>query len=329
MTQEEKTIRFEDFAAVPRDSGEVLGKVLYYSLSSILIDREELKGLCDDMGISFSSRSSLGDAFRSATGDVYDRRVVKTDDGPQIFKVYCRDNKAPNASVISRELVKETVLEDTNRYRKLANITFRRDSKVFSFDNLVSDPYVDPLPYCLEAQKLFELYQHCAGRRQIETLLENYVDSMQAVKLGRGHLYFVPRNHAPRLQVFEDFIELLEEHNQLTRPGRDPLAVNSIFVVDDAKQRGKMAAAFYQSVRKEIADYEEHVTNLIQSGSQSPKIMERWILRIQSLEEKKHTYEDILRQELSGLNDDFTSLRYLSDELRIRAAGLRVRQRAA
>ena len=90
-----------------------------------------------------------------------------------------------------------------------------------------------------------------------------------------------------------------------------------------------MAAAFYQSVRKEIADYEEHVTNLIQSGSQSPKIMERWILRIQGLEEKKHTYEDILKQELSGLNDDFTSLRYLSDELRIRAAGLRVRQRAA
>ena len=36
MIQEEKTIRFEDFAAVPRDSGEVLGKVLYYSLSSIL-----------------------------------------------------------------------------------------------------------------------------------------------------------------------------------------------------------------------------------------------------------------------------------------------------
>ena len=329
MTQEEKTIRFEDFAAVPRDSKEVLGKVLYYSLSSILIERGDLQELCGSMGISFSSRSSFADAFRSATGDVYDRKVIKTDDGPQIFKVYCRDNKAPNASVISRELVKETVLENTNRYRKLANITFRKDSKVFSFDNLVSDPYVDPLPYCLEAQKLFELYQHCVGRRQIETLLGNYVDSMQAVKLGRGHLYFVPRDHALRLQVFEDFIELLEEHNQLTRPGRDPLAVNSIFVVDDAKQRDKMAAAFYQSVRKEIADYEEHITNLIQGGSQSSKIMERWIMRIQGLEEKKHTYEGILKQELSGLNDDFTSLRYLSDELRIRAAGLRAKQRVA
>lgn len=56
---------------------------------------------------------------------------------------------------------------------------------VFSYDNLVSDSHVDPLPYCLGAQKLFEFYQNCVGRRQIETLLENYVDSMQAVKIAR------------------------------------------------------------------------------------------------------------------------------------------------
>lgn len=202
---------------------------------------------------------------------------MKTDSGPQIFKVYCRDNKGGNASVISRELVKETVHEDTNEYRKLANITFNKTSKLFSYDNLVSDPFIDPLPYCMEAQRLFELYQNCAGRRQIETLLENYVDSMQAVKIGRGHFFFVPRDFAARLQVFEDFVEMLEEHNQLKRPDRDPLEVNSIYVVDDAKQRKKMTAAFYRSVRREIAEYEERVTHLIQSGSQSPKIMDRWV----------------------------------------------------
>ena len=113
------------------------------------------------------------------------------------------------------------------------------------------------------------------------------------------------------------------------RPDRAPLAVNSIFVVDDAKQRNKMATAFYQPVRKEIADCEEHVTHLIQSGSQSPKIMERWIMRIQGLQEKKRSYEDILKRELSELDDNFTSLRYLSDELRIRAAGLRSQKKVA
>lgn len=331
MTDNQRTIQFKDFAAVSQSSGDILGKVLYYSLSSILIDRDELEGLCDAVGfpIGRCCRTVVGDAFRSSTGDIYERRVVKTDAGPQIVKVYCRDNKAPNSAIISRELVKETVHEDTNEYRKLANITFTKDSKVFSYDNLVSDPYIDPLPFCLEAQNLFELYQHCAGRRHIETLLENYVASMQAVKMGRGHFFFVPRDFIPRLQVFEDFIELLEAHNQLKRPGRDPLEVNSIFVVDDAKQRQKMAAAFYRSVRKEIAEYEERVTHLIESGSQSPKIMERWIMRIQGLEAKKRNYEDILKRELTDLDDEFTSLRYLSDELRIRAAELRGQKQAA
>lgn len=331
MLQNEKTIRFRDFAAVSQNSGEVLGKVLYYSLSSILIDREELDKLCDAVGFpgGRSNRTALGDAFRSATGDIYERRVIKTDDGPQIFKIYCRDNKGGSDSVISRELVKETVHEDTNQYRKLANITFNKNSNLFSFDNLVADPHIDPLPYCLEAQRLFELYQNCAGRRQIETLLDNYVGAMQAVKMGRGHFFFVPRDFIPRLQVFEDFVELLEASNQLTRIGRDPLDVNSIFVVDDAKQRQKMTAAFYRSVRKEIAEYEQRVTGLIQNGSQSPKIMERWVMRIQGLEEKKRNYEEILKRELTDLDDEFTSLRYLSDELRIRAAGLRCQKRAA
>lgn len=135
MLNNEKTIRFEDFAAVSQDGGDVLGKVLYYSLSSILIDRDELESLCDAVGFpkGRSNRTAMGDAFRSATGDIYERRVVKTDSGPQIFKVYCRDNKGGNASVISRELVKETVHEDTNEYRKLANITFNKTSKLFSY----------------------------------------------------------------------------------------------------------------------------------------------------------------------------------------------------
>ena len=107
--------------------------------------------------------------------------VLKTDSGPQVFKVYCRDNKAPGG-VISRELIKEAVHEDANEYKKLANISFTKEGGIFSYDNMVSDLHVDPLPYCLEAQRLFDLYQNCIGRRQPETLLENYVDSMQAVK---------------------------------------------------------------------------------------------------------------------------------------------------
>lgn len=327
---EQKTLQLQDFAAVQKDGNGVLGKVLYYSLSSILIEKEKLAELCQSIGFPYqpTRRTALADAFRSATGDVYERKVIKTDSGPQIFKIYCRDNKAPGG-VISRELVKETVHEDTNDYKKLSNISFTKEGAIFSYDNLVSDPYIDPLPYCLEAQRLFELYQNCVGRRQIETLLENYVDSMQAVKIARGHMYFVPRDYMAKLNLFEDFIELLEQNNQFGRPGRVPLNANSMFVVDDAKQREKMAVAFYNTVRKEIAEYEERATHLIQSGSQSPAILDRLVLRIRGLEKKRSYYEDILNRELTDLDEQFTSLRYLSEELQIRARGLRVQKKAA
>ena len=128
---------------------------------------------------------------------------------------------------------------------------------------------------------------------------------------------------------FEDFIELLEQNNQFKRPGRVPMDANSMFVVDDAKQREKMASAFYNTVRKEIAEYEERATHLIQSGSQSPAILDRLVLRIQGLEQKRSYYEGILSRELTDLNDQFTSLRYLSEELQIRARGLRSQKNAA
>ena len=97
---------------------------------------------------------------------------------------------------------------------------------------------------------------------------------MQAVKIARGHIYFVPRDYMAKLTLFEDFIELLEQNNQFKRPGRVPMDANSMFVVDDAKQREKMASAFYNTVRKEIAEYEErHPSDPVgqsESGNSGP-----------------------------------------------------------
>ena len=330
MNQSSKTIRFQAFAAVSQDSGDVLGKLLYFSLSSILIDKDTFSEICDGIGFPYkpSKRKSDADAFRSATGDVFERKLIQNASGPQLIKVYCRDNNT-SSGVLSRELVKETVHEDTNEYKKLANISLDRSSGFFCYGNFTPDDQVDAMPYCMEAQRLFELYRRCIGRGQLETILTNYVDSMQAVKLSRGHNYFMPRDFMVNITLFEDLIELLEENNLLQKPNRSPLDANSIYVVDDAKQRKKMAAAFYRTVREEIAEYEKRATNLIQGGNRSPSIMDRCILAIRGLEEKKAHYEDILKQELHDLDEQFTSLRYLSDELQIRARGLRAQKRAA
>ena len=315
-----------NFIAVNDDGEGVLGKILYYSLSSVLIHREKLTQICDDVGFNVSAkRTAPADAFRSATGDIFESKTVKTPYGTEVFKVYCRDNQSEKG-VVSRELVKETLGSRTNDYKKLANITFSKDYGV-SYCDLVYDEYVDASQHCREAVELFELYQDCIGRKQVETLLRSFVDSLSAVKLlAHGHMYFIPREHMHRLDVFEDMISQLELNNQHSNTRRMPMDSNSMFVVNDAKQREKMAAAFYRSVRREIADYQERASYLIRSGSESAAVMERWIAKIESLEQKKHEYESVLKRELNDIDDEFSTLGYLSQELQIRARGIRLKR---
>ena len=57
-------------------------------------------------------------------------------------------------------------------------------------------------------------------------------------------------------------------------------------------------------------------------------IIERQVNKIATLEQKKQHYEEILRRELDGLDDEFETLRLLSQELSVRANGLRFRKAA-
>lgn len=328
---EEKIINMNQFlGAAQGDQEHMLGKFLYFSLANLLVDKDELSSLCESMGIPYtgSTRLSLGDAFRSATGDIRERVPVTVDGETNIYLAYCRDNKR-TAGVFSRELVKETLNRETNRYEKLANISCGKNDGMFRCDNLVLDDAVDVQGCCRKAEELFELYQRCANRKQIETICVNFLRGMEATKLSvTGHMYFVPRTFMERVDIFEDFITLLSGLNKK----QTPLVVNSFYIIDDAKQRDKMTEEFYLAVKKEIAAYQEKCDYLIKSSSQSPAVMERWVLKVQALEEKKRHYEGVLQRELDGLDDEFSFLKLLSQELQVRAKSIRsqrFQQRAA
>ena len=308
------------------DAEHMLGKFLYFSLASVLVEKDALAELCDSMGMPYAGakRLSVSDAFRSATGDIRERLVVMRDGEQKIFSVYCRDNEhAPD--MLSRELVKETLNQHTNQYEKLANIQFDKTDQSFGYGDVSYDADVDAMAFCQRAENLFELYQRCANRRQIETICVNYLRSLEATKVtGNGHNYFVPRQSMEKVDAFEGFIDALNAINK----NNTFLTANSFYIIDDAKQRDKMTEEFYSAVKREIAEYQERADYLIKSGSTSPSIMERWINKISTLEEKKRHYETILRRELDGLDDEFETLKFLSQELSIRARGLRL-QRAA
>ena len=304
----------------------MLGKFLYFSLASVLVEKDALTELCDSTGMPYSGakRLSVSDAFRSATGDIKERLVVTRDGERKIYSIYCRDNEhAPD--ILSRELVKETLNQHTNRYEKLANIHFDKTDLSFGYGDVTYDKDVDAIAFCQRAEELFELYQRCANRRQIETICVNYLRSLEATKVtGNGHSYFVPRQSMAKVDVFESFIDALNGLNK----NDSFLTANSFYIIDDAKQRDKMTEEFYSAVKKEITEYQERADYLIKSGSASPSILERWVTKISTLEEKKRHYEEILRRELDGLDDEFETLKFLSQELSIRARGLRL-QRAA
>lgn len=316
--------------AAKGDEQQMLGKFLYFSLANLLVDREELSNLCESVGIPYAgcNRLSVGDAFRSATGDIRERVPVMENGETNIYLAYCRDNKH-TADIFSRELVKETLNRHTNQYEKLANISYNKADGVFRCDNMVCDDAVDVPECCRRAEELFELYQCCANRRQIETICGNFLRSLEATKLSvTGHIYFVPRTYMEQVDIFEDFITLLSGLNKKATP----LVVNSFYIIDDAKQRDKMTEEFYLAVKKEIAAYQEKCDYLIKSGSQSTAVMDRWVLKVRALEEKKRHYEGVLQRELDGLDDEFSILKFLSQELQIRANSIRsqrFQQRAA
>ena len=317
-----KLINMDEFiGAAAGDRQHMLGKFLYFSLSNLLVDKDELSQLCDSLGIPYSgsNRLSVSDAFRSATGDIRERIPVTEAGETNIYLAYCRDNRH-TPGVLSRELVKETLNRHTNQYEKLANISYDKTDGVFRSDNMVSDDAVDVSACCRRAEELFELYQRCANRKQVETICINYLRSLEATKLSvTGHMYFVPRLYMDQVDIFEDFISLLGGLNKR----ETPLIVNSFYIIDDAKQRDKMTEEFYIAVKKEIAAYQEKCDYLIKSNSQSPAVMDRWVLKVQVLEEKKRHYEEVLQRELDGLDDEFSVLKLLSQELQIRANGIR------
>lgn len=323
----EKTINMNEFlAASSGDKEHMLGKFLYFTLANLLVEKEALSDLCESMGIPYAggNRLSVSDAFRSATGDIRERIPVTSMGESHIYLAYCRDNKR-TSGVLSRELVKETLNQQTNRYEKLANISYDKEDGIFRCDNLVMDDAVDVPGCCRRAEELFELYQRCANRKQIETICTNYLRSIEATKLSiTGHMYFVPRTYMDKVDIFEDFINLLGGLNR----NDTPLMVNSFYIIDDEKQRAKMTEEFYAAVKKEIATYQERADYLIKSGSQSPAVMDRWVLKIQGLEEKKRHYEQVLRRELDGLDDEFSTLKFLSQELQMRSRSIRFQKAA-
>ena len=280
-------------------SSEILGKFLYYSFPRLLINKKEFKELVERYGFPASKREkhSAIDAFRCATTDVKDR------------------------------IVEETVNEETNDYRKLANVQLDRNSGDIFVTDVDCFTRRDVDGYCDKVKELYKLYLDSVGNRQIETVADKYISSLNAIKISaRGYHFFIPKQYMGYIDDFEDFMEELSGMNlyaPTNKATRKEISINSMYVADDEKQRKKMATEFYLYMQKQIQDYQDKIEKLIKAGSQSNAILTRWLNRVSTLEDKKYDYEVILKQRLNDMDSEFECLRTLCDEykLRVRAKG--------
>lgn len=308
----------QSYMGVNEGSDGIIGKLMYYSASNILIP----KNTFIELGKAFNlpkvkpARESAASAYRYATTALKDRIVSKDSGGTHIYRIYCRDNRQDTAKVICRELVKETLNSTTNNYKKLANIAFNRETEEMYYDNLEYDCDVSAQGLCGQALTLFERFRNCYNSDQADSVIQFLLGEMQAVKINiHGNLYFVPGTRLPLLNILEDYIEALSKNNL----NGGNVSSNSMFVTDDEKQRGKMAAEFYMNYRRDIEAYEERIQHFIDNGCDSPAVIERWLKKIEALKAKKATYEQVLKRRLDDLDRDFALLQMQSEELSVRA----------
>ena len=93
------------------------------------------------------------------------------------------------------------------------------------------------------------------------------------------------------LTTLEDYIEAISAHNL-----NDGLVMsNSMFVVDDEKQRKKMTEEFYANYKRDNEFYQKRIQNLIENGCDSKTVIDRWLKKVSDLQKKKALYEDVLK----------------------------------
>ncbi|MDO4608905.1 MAG: hypothetical protein Q4B40_06925 [Clostridia bacterium] len=138
---------------------------------------------------------------------------------------------------------------------------------------------------------------------------------MQANKINiHGNLFFIPKQYLTLLNLLEDYISAIGEHNL-----NDGVVMsNSMFVVDDERQRQKMTEEFYTNYKKDIEFYKERVQHFIDSGCESKAVIMRWLDKINALQQKKKTYEEVLKRRLDDLNSDYAMLQMQAGELFVR-----------
>ena len=93
----------------------------------------------------------------------------------------------------------------------------------------------------------------------VDSVIQDQLDRLQANKISiHGNLYFIPNPYLQKLNMLEDYIDAISQYNL----GGGLVMSNSMFVVDDDRQRQKMTEEFYINYKRDIEQYKKSVFSI-------------------------------------------------------------------
>ena len=235
------------------DNVNVIGHLTWYSLSEMLISRDELrqKMVSAGLGEGFMPHEiRLPDAFRRATSEKYRRRVSEGVIENYLFREVASDNQ-----MIQRNIVCETVDQKGRRLAydgAAASLVLNKNSATVTVS--ATSSLAEEL--ARDAVTKFEIYRHNYGTHTIRSVLMNILKSMAPTPVRpSGGVYFVPAQYTDRLEAMLRFVKLLDRGEGEKVP-----------LIDTSDMRNLVTRKLLDHLRDTLNACEEGITNQLPKG---------------------------------------------------------------
>ncbi|OUM85382.1 MAG: hypothetical protein BAA01_03745 [Bacillus thermozeamaize] len=252
----------KNVVAVKQSVGDVsiIGHLTWYSLSEMLITRDELKKKMVEAGLGegfMPHEIRLPDAFRRATSKKFRHRISEAVVENYLFREVASDNR-----MIQRNIVCEVV---DQKGRRLA---YDGAAATLVLDKTSAKVTVSAISRLAEelardAVTKFEIYRHNYGTNTIRSVIMSILKSMAPTPVRpSGGVYFVPARHTDRLEAMLRFVKLLDHGEGEKVP-----------LIDTTDMRNLITRKLLDHLRETLRACEEGVSNQLPKG-QMKEILE-------------------------------------------------------
>jgi len=262
---------------------ELIGALTWWSVTEVLISREELTERCEKIGLdpkAFMINSRPRSAFRRALEEAETMNLIR--------KI------VDDAEKIVFGIVEETADEanlDLN-YATQNVIIFKKESQTLEF-KLDMDP-----ERANALQKRFQMYMGSYTSHEVRSMIHSFIRKLGAFPVrDKGGVYFVPKT---RMEEMDKLSELISTLNG-----------SYIYVLgirDEEKEKEGMKRSWENALSQELKVLEQEIQATVDEGNAvRASTLEKRGVRITSLKNKAQVYNDLFGnetpKELKKLNE--------------------------